>query len=158
MQRTVDLNLSDGLLEHASTSSQDSFRFSHDRVQEAADALIPEGSKSILQWHIGKALVTKLTEVQLKRILFVVVDLLNAGLGEYESTHADNSKELLLLAKMNAQAGSKAMSVSAYRLASGYFLTGIKAIVNVSGGLELAWMQVRTLMQCCNCLFLNVSN
>lgn len=112
-------------------------------MHSTAFDLIPPGSKKKLQWHIGQALVEKLTQVQLKDILFCVVDLLNVGMDDFKLSHADSSEKVKQLAKLNAVAGKKAMSVSAHRQAIRYLKTGLKCIEDVSGGLQLAWMQVR---------------
>ena len=139
---SVEKDLSEGLLEHASTDQKDLLRFSHDQIQQAAFSLIPKESKELLQWSIGQALVRKLTPDQLSEVLFGAVDLLNSGLDEFTSTHANNnSKELFRLAELNMAAGERALAISAFQQAATYLQKSIKCISSVTGSEDLSWIR-----------------
>ena len=138
---SVEKDLSEGLLEHASTDQKDLLRFSHDQIQQAAFSLIPDESKELVQWSIGQALVRKLTPDQLSEVMFGAVDLLNSGLDDFTSTHANNSKELLRLAELNMAAGERALAISAFQQAATYLQKSITFMSDVTGSEDLSWIQ-----------------
>ena len=58
-----------------------SYRLLHDRVQEAAYALIPEPERPALHLRIGRILWSRLSARELTEHLFEVVNQLNRGRG-----------------------------------------------------------------------------
>ncbi|MEO1433782.1 MAG: AAA family ATPase, partial [Cyanobacteria bacterium J06633_8] len=100
-----------------------SYRFLHDRVQQAAYKLIPDDKKQITHYKIGKLLqqATKLEEKSEK--IFDIVNHLNYGI-ELVTDVAERQE----LAELNLQAGIKAKTTIAYTEAASYLQTGIKFI------------------------------
>ncbi|EPX55503.1 hypothetical protein D187_009114 [Cystobacter fuscus DSM 2262] len=91
-------------------------RFPHDRIQQAAHELIPAGERDALHLRVGRLLLDSLSAEELSERLFEVVGHLNAGVAGM-----DDAAERLRLAHLNAEAGSRARSSTAYHSASGYF-------------------------------------
>ena len=58
-----------------------SYAFLHDRIQEAAYALIPESERAEEHLRIGRVLLAKLTEDGLDEHLFDIANQLNRGAG-----------------------------------------------------------------------------
>ncbi|WP_309242964.1 trifunctional serine/threonine-protein kinase/ATP-binding protein/sensor histidine kinase [Hyalangium versicolor] len=94
----------------------DQYRFLHDRIQQAAYALIPEAERKSLHLRIGRMLLSSLSPDQLRERLFDVVGQLNAG-----AELMVESDERLRLARLNAEAGWRAKASAAWRSAVGYF-------------------------------------
>lgn len=102
--------------EVAVRAGSEGYRFLHDRIQQAALALLPEAERKAVHLRIGRLLLASLTQEQLRERLFDVVAQLNAGaelMGEGE--------ERLRLARLNAEAGWKALASAAWHSAVGYF-------------------------------------
>ena len=79
-----------------------SYAFIHDRVQEAAYALIPEELRAAHHLRIGRSLSAKMTKDQVEEKIFDIVNQLNSG----RSLISDlDEKELV--AQMNLRAGDK---------------------------------------------------
>ncbi len=85
------------------------FRFIHDRIQQAAYALIPEGERTELHLKIGRLLLKSQNTDTLDENLFEIVDHLNEG-----RLLIDDKIEKQKLAKLNLRAAQKAKSSSAY--------------------------------------------
>ncbi|HVG59831.1 MAG TPA: AAA family ATPase [Hyalangium sp.] len=96
--------------------SPDSYGFQHDRIQQAAYALIPEPERKATRLRIGRLLWANLSPEALRERLFDVVGQLNAGVELMEEAH-----ERYQLAKLNAEAGWRAKASAAWRSAVGYF-------------------------------------
>ncbi|MGL5059738.1 MAG: PAS domain S-box protein, partial [Microcoleus sp.] len=96
------------------------FKFLHDRVQQAAYALIPEDRKQETHLAIGKLLWQNLTSEELESCIFEVVNHLNAGINLVE-----NLEERLKLARLNLSAGRKAQTVVACDPALKYYQIGL---------------------------------
>jgi predicted ATPase/signal transduction histidine kinase len=94
------------------------YKFVHDRVQQAAYLLIPEGERPALHWQIGQLLNSHLGE-SLGDRLFEVVDHLNQG-----SSLATTAEEKMQLIRLNLQAAQKAKLATAYRVAASYLHHG----------------------------------
>ncbi|MFL5343357.1 MAG: AAA family ATPase [Hyalangium sp.] len=94
----------------------DQYRFLHDRIQQAAHALIPEADRKAVHLRIGRLLLSSLSPEQLRERLFDVVGQLNAG-----AELMGDSQERLRLARLNAEAGGRAKASAAWRSAVGYF-------------------------------------
>ncbi|MGF6740907.1 trifunctional serine/threonine-protein kinase/ATP-binding protein/sensor histidine kinase [Paraburkholderia atlantica] len=96
-----------------------SYRFLHDRVHEAAYALIAPWARAEAHLAIGRRLVTELSPDHARELVFDIVGQLNRGaaliteVGERER-----------LAELNLLAGSRAMASAAYLAALTHFTTG----------------------------------
>ncbi|HEX2573347.1 MAG TPA: AAA family ATPase [Polyangia bacterium] len=91
------------------------FRFVHDRVQQAAHALIPASERAALHLRIGRLLLDNLSPAQQAERLFEVADHLNQG-----SALIVEPAERLGLVRLNLEAGKRAEAATAYAAASGY--------------------------------------
>ncbi|WP_446869712.1 PAS domain S-box protein [Phormidesmis sp. 146-12] len=99
------------------------YKFLHDRVQQAAYALIDESQKQVVHLQIGRNLLEKtLPEQRLER-LFEIVDHLNHGI-EIVCDQAKRNE----IARLNLIAGQKAKAATAYEAAFKYFTTGLQLL------------------------------
>ena len=96
-----------------------SFAFLHDRVQQAAYALIPEEWKQLVHLAVGRLLRDGSPPEELEEKLFDIVHHLNLGSGLIVE-----ASERLALARLNLNAGRKAKSSTAYESAREYFQAG----------------------------------
>jgi len=95
-------------------------QFLHDRVQQAAYALIADKDKKAVHLKIGRLLLTNNSE---KRIQFDIVDHLNIG-----QALITNEEEQIELARLNLEAGRKAKEATAYAAALQYLNAGMKCL------------------------------
>ncbi len=91
------------------------YKFLHDRVQQAAYALLPEADKKVIHLQIGRFLVKRIKANKLEEKIFEIVNHLNEG---YELIVEQSEKNDL--AKLNLQAGQKAKASTAYQIALKY--------------------------------------
>jgi len=95
------------------------YKFLHDRVQQAAYALIDESQKQVVHLQIGGNLLEKTSPEQRSDWLFAIVDHLNQGL-ELITARSERTE----IARLNLTAGQKAKAATAYEAAFKYFNTG----------------------------------
>jgi predicted ATPase/signal transduction histidine kinase/tRNA A-37 threonylcarbamoyl transferase component Bud32 len=107
-----------------------SYKFIHDRVQQAAYSLIPEAQKKIIHLKIGRLLLQKVQGVDLENKLFDIVEHLNFG---YELI--SDRQELCNLAQLNLATGQKAKAATAYEQAVRYFNFALQRLG------ELRWQE-----------------
>jgi PAS domain S-box-containing protein len=103
------------------------YRFLHDRVQQAAYKLIPEDQKKATHLAIGRLLYTNTPEAELEANIFAIVNHLNTGIGLI--SEPDQKCEL---AHLNLIAGRKAKATIAYDAAVSYFTQGIELLPETS--------------------------
>jgi PAS domain S-box-containing protein len=97
------------------------YKFLHDRVQEAAYALIPTELRARLHLRIGRSLIAKMNEGEIEDKIFDVVNQLNSGRSLiYDLDEKD------LVAGLNLRAGIKAKASAAYDSACIYLLSGME--------------------------------
>jgi len=99
------------------------FKFLHDRVQQAANALIEEDNKKALYLQIARLLLAKLDAKQRLERLFEIVDRLN--IGRELITELEEKIELI---NLNLEAGKKAKDATAYREAVEYLRVAAAAV------------------------------
>lgn len=99
------------------------YQFLHDRIQEAAYALIPEVQKSKIHLQIGQLLLENVSDIERKENLFAIVDHFN--IGRKLITELSRRKTL---ARLNLEAGNKAKKATAYAEAKVYLKTGIELL------------------------------
>jgi PAS domain S-box-containing protein len=116
-----------GLIQPLSDLDEDllvqEYKFSHDRVQQAAYALIDELHKQVVHLQIGRNLLEKTSPEQLSERLFEIIDHLNQGI-ELVTAQPERTE----IARLNLMAGQKAKAATAYEAAFKYFTTGIQLL------------------------------
>ncbi|HSF72539.1 MAG TPA: GAF domain-containing protein, partial [Microcoleus sp.] len=105
---------------HSESITNPTYRFLHDRVQQAAYSLIPDNQKQATHLKIGQLLLQKYSEIEREEKLFDIVGHLNQGI---ELINQLSEREAL--AQLNLEAGGKAKSSTAYTAANIYVQTGI---------------------------------
>lgn len=94
------------------------YKFLHDRVQQAAYALIDEPHKQAVHLKIGRNILERTPPEQLSNRLFEIVDHFNRGI-ELVADQAERNE----IAKLNLSAGQKAKGAIAYSTAKQYLAT-----------------------------------
>ncbi|BFM38385.1 AAA family ATPase [Synechocystis sp. LKSZ1] len=95
------------------------YKFLHDRVQQAAYALIDEAQKQVVHLQIGRNLLKKTLPERLSERLFEIVDHLNHGI-ELVTDQVERDA----IAQLNLLAGQKAKGAIAYSTARNYLAMG----------------------------------
>ena len=98
-------------------------QFLHDRVQEAAYALIKDDKKKKTHLQIGRLLVQEINKNVLKKRIFEITDHFNIAV----DLITDDS-EKIDVAHLNLTAGQKAISAMASQAALQYFQTGFSLL------------------------------
>ncbi len=98
----------------------DSYAFLHDRIHEAAYALIPEGERAGMHLRIGRVLLASMTADGLAEHLFDAANQLNRG-----AALLTDRDEKARVASIDLSAGRKAKASAAYASAREYFSAGM---------------------------------
>jgi predicted ATPase/signal transduction histidine kinase len=109
---------------HASPLTIRYFHFLHDRVQQAAYALIDEKQKQVVHLQIGRLLLKNTPTEVLEDKIFDLVNQFNAGMSLL--TH---ETEKIKLAELNLLASKKARNTMAYLAADRYVNVGIACLM-----------------------------
>jgi len=104
-----------------------SYKFLHDRVQQAAFSLIPERQKKATHLKIGQLLLNNTDEDKLEENIFEIVNQLNIGTELITDQFSRNQ-----LAKLNLMAGCKAKIATAYSAAIDYLALGRNLLATTS--------------------------
>jgi PAS domain S-box-containing protein len=104
-----------------------SYRFIHDRVQEAAYSLIPEGSRAETHLGIGRLLVAHTPPEKREEAIFDIVNHLNRGIAFITSREERDQ-----VAELNLIAGKRAKTTTAYASALTYLTTGLGLLADDS--------------------------
>ncbi|GBE94349.1 trifunctional serine/threonine-protein kinase/ATP-binding protein/sensor histidine kinase [Nostoc cycadae] len=99
------------------------YKFLHDRVQQAAYSLIPDEAKQATHLQIGRLLLQDSSDEQKEEHIFEIVSQLNLG----QSLITDTA-EKLLLAECNLKASQKALVATAYTSAFDYATSGLELL------------------------------
>ena len=94
------------------------YQFRHDRIQQAAYALIDMDSRKSVHLQIGRLLLKSCEQNELQEKIFTIVDHLDKGLELIE----DDGERISVL-ELNLSAGKKAKEAIAYKAAREYLLT-----------------------------------
>lgn len=96
--------------------ADESYRFPHDRIQEAAYSLIPEGARAETHLQIGRRLLASTPRDSLSERVFEIVSHFNRA-----AALLNVPDEKILVAELNLRAGRKAQAASAHSSALTYF-------------------------------------
>jgi PAS domain S-box-containing protein len=96
------------------------YRFLHDRIQQAAYSLIPEGHRAEVHLRIGRVLLASMTADKLAEHLFDVANHFNRG-----ATLLVDRDEKAQVATIELRAGRKAKASTAYASACVYLVAGM---------------------------------
>lgn len=103
------------------------YKFLHDRVQQAAYTLIEESSKKTVHLQIGRLLWQNTSLDTRTEEIFAIVDHLNLG-----SERVGDESERTEIAKLNLTAGQKAKAATAHAAATEYLQAGLGLLANSS--------------------------
>ncbi|MBD0311777.1 MAG: serine/threonine-protein kinase PknK, partial [Microcoleus sp. T3-bin5] len=113
----------------SASQSKISYKFLHDRVQQAAYSLIPDGEKQATHLKIGQLLLKNTPASEIEENVFDIVNQLNVGVG-----FLAEKSEKYELAKLNLIAGKKAKASNAYEAAVRYLNVGLGLINSLGVG------------------------
>jgi predicted ATPase/GAF domain-containing protein len=99
---------------------ENTFKFLHDRIQQAAYSLIPGDHRADIHLHIGRVLLASMTADQLAEHLFDIASQLNRG-----AARLIDRDEKAQVATIDLRAGRKAKASAAYASARAYFSAGM---------------------------------
>jgi len=99
------------------------FKFTHDRIQQAAYSLIKKSNINKLHYQVGKLILKNTPDSKKGEKFFDIVNHLNSGIEIVTS-----QSEKYEIAKLNLEAGRKAKTSAAYEPAFEYFNTGLKLL------------------------------
>ncbi|MBE9161598.1 AAA family ATPase [Tychonema sp. LEGE 06208] len=102
-----------------------SYKFLHDRVQQAAYSLIPDDRKQATHLKIGQLVLQNSSEIEQEEKLFDIVGHLNLGI-----ELISKPTERQTLAQLNLKAGVKARNSTAYAAARIYLQIGIDLLTS----------------------------
>jgi len=103
------------------------YTFVHDRVQEAAYALIPESERATVHLRIGRLFVSRTAPEEMEEKIFEIVNQLNRGTALIGSL-----EERERVAELNLVAGKRAKTSTAYASALTYFVAGHRLLAEES--------------------------
>ncbi|BAZ48298.1 serine/threonine protein kinase with two-component sensor domain [Nostoc sp. NIES-4103] len=103
------------------------YRFLHDRVQQAAYLLIPKDQKKVTHLKIGQILLENISAKKQEENIFALINHLNIG-ADLITNQLDKNE----LAQLNLLAGHKAKSATAYETAVKYLNTGLEMLADDS--------------------------
>ena len=107
--------------------SEDSYRFAHDRVQEAAYSLIAEEARAEAHLRIGRLLHAHIPPEKREEAIFEIVNQFNRG-----AELITSEDERFQVAELNLIAGKRAKASTAYASALQYFIAGAALLTNES--------------------------
>ncbi len=103
--------------------SGSTYRFQHDRVQEAVYSLVPDAAKADLHYRIASFFLENTSVEELPDRILVIINQVNAGLAKMVS-----SGDAHRVIELEIMAAAKAKASSAYRSALNYLQTGISLL------------------------------
>ena len=99
---------------------ESTYKFLHDRIQQAAYSLIPDEQRADVHLRIGRVLLASMTADQLAEHLFDVANQLNRG-----AARLIDRDEKARVATIDLRAGRKAKASAAYASACAYLAAGM---------------------------------
>ncbi len=101
----------------------DTYRFLHDRVQQAAYALIPESERPAVHLHIGRLLLAAVPPEEREPRVFDLVSHFTRSL-----SLLTDPREAIQVAELHLLAGQRAKAAAAYRSAVAFLADGISLL------------------------------
>jgi predicted ATPase len=95
------------------------YQFVHDRIQEAAYALIPEGERTAAHLRIGRLLASTTAPDEMPKQVFEIVNQFNRG-----RALIDSPDERIRVAELNLNAANRAKASTAYVASLAYLIAG----------------------------------
>ncbi|MGD2087061.1 MAG: AAA family ATPase [Candidatus Aminicenantes bacterium] len=99
------------------------FKFTHDRIQQAAYSLIEPADRPEIHLKIGGLMLEKIPKEKQEERIFEIVNHLNLGMDLIKK-----GADRLNLAKLNLRAGKKSKDAIAYNVSLKYFDRGIQLL------------------------------
>ncbi|WP_437873535.1 AAA family ATPase [Sorangium sp. So ce363] len=118
-EEDVHADLRDAAREGLAFRLDGTYKFLHDRVQEAAYSLIPEGERAAVHLGIGRLLASRTASEELEEKIFEIVNQLNRGAALITAR-----EERERAAELNLIAGKRAKGSTAYASALKYLAAG----------------------------------
>jgi PAS domain S-box-containing protein len=100
-----------------------SYKFLHDRVQEAAYSLITESERAAVHLRIGRLFASRTAPEEIEEKIFEIVNQLDRG-----TVLVDSLEERERVAELNLIAGKRAKTSTAYASALTYLVAGRKLL------------------------------
>ncbi len=120
VEQGLEPSLNGGMLARV---GPEQYRFLHDRIQQAAHSLLSEEERKATHLRIGRLLLERLSQEEVREKIFEVVSQLNAAV---DLIHEPAERHHL--ARLNAEAGRKAKAAVALRPAITYVSTAFSLI------------------------------
>jgi diguanylate cyclase (GGDEF)-like protein len=105
------------------TSEIPSYRFSHDRIQQAAYSLLPDSDKHRIHLSVGQSLLESHDDSSIDDILFNVANHLNLA-----ASFSNSDSNSTQLAELNLRSGKKAKASAAFESSFQYLNNGIESV------------------------------
>jgi PAS domain S-box-containing protein len=118
-EQETEAELWEALHQELIVRSENSYRFAHDRIQEAAYSLIAEEARAEAHLRIGRLLHAHTPPEKREEAVFEIVNQLNRGAELIVS-----EEERFQVAELNLIAGKRAKGSTAYASALQYFVAG----------------------------------
>jgi len=119
IEALLNLSVSEGLI----IVSENDYKFAHDRIQQAIYSLIPDDEKAKMHLINGQRLTLSYNEAELEEKLFDLIKQWNLG-----AEKITDKKEKDNLARLNLNAGNKAIASTAFPQALYYFEKGLNVM------------------------------
>ena len=145
----ITQRLSAAVREDLIVLASDHGKFLHDRIQQAAYALIPAARRAEVHLHIGRTLVAHMTADEMAGSLFDVANQFNRG-----AALLADADEKAQVAELNLRAGRKAKASAAYASACVYLAAGMALLDETDWGRRHA-LQFKLWLERAECEFLN---
>ena len=124
-QQETDTALWEALQSELIVRSEDSYRFAHDRVQEAAYSLIEGKARAQAHLQIGRLLHAHTLPEKREQAIFEIVSQYNRGAFGPGGGLITSEDECFQVAELNLIAGKRAKGSTAYVSALQYFIAGL---------------------------------
>jgi PAS domain S-box-containing protein len=128
--------------------SESTYRFLHDRIREAAYALIREDARAMAHLRIGRVLAARTRAEDLEENIFDIVNQFGRG-----AELIDTQDEREQVAHLNLKAGKRAKAATAYDAALQYFTAG-RALLAQTGWEHCYWLTFDLELNCAGCEYL----